>query len=350
MKNIKASDFFVFGFFGYQTNQLDGQTVKTRLIHELFEEKLSGKISFYDTEKFRKNKLSIINAIILLIRYKNVVYLPAYKNIKEFFPLLFFLSKIFHFKIHYFVVGGWLPNFIAKHPFHTKKLKNISGIFVETEKMLSSLKEKGFPNVYWFPNFRHPLETSTNKHFKSNVKLKMVFMSRINKLKGIDEIFRFLDWAKQEEQLYDEISIDFYGPIDNADKDYFYENVKKNLNTSYQGIINPEDVQKTLSQYDLLLFLTRYPGEGCPGAVIDASMAGLTTIATDWRYNKEFVKDGETGFIIPIEDGLESFIERIKLLKNDPVLLNTLKENAFVFSRKFHPYNAWEIIQKQLSN
>ena len=45
----------VLGYFGYNTNQLDGQTVKTRDIYRLVEEQAGGKVDYYDTEDFQFN-------------------------------------------------------------------------------------------------------------------------------------------------------------------------------------------------------------------------------------------------------------------------------------------------------
>ena len=82
------------------------------------------------------------------------------------------------------------------------------------------------------------------------------------------------------------VIIDFYGPVANKDEIFFFEKVSALKNDNYLGKLEPKEVQKVLSQYDVLLFPTRYPGEGCPGAIIDSYMAGLTVLASNWKYNK----------------------------------------------------------------
>ena len=52
----------------------------------------------------------------------------------------------------------------------------------------------------------------------------------------------------------------------------------------------------------MMLFPTFYEGEGFPGVFIDAFIAGLPVIASDWHYNSEVIKNGETGYIIPTQD------------------------------------------------
>ena len=46
----------VLGYFGLQTNQLDGQTVKTRDLYRLVSQEFDN-VEYYDTEDFKINKL-----------------------------------------------------------------------------------------------------------------------------------------------------------------------------------------------------------------------------------------------------------------------------------------------------
>jgi glycosyltransferase involved in cell wall biosynthesis len=57
-----------------------------------------------------------------------------------------------------------------------------------------------------------------------------------------------------------------------------------------------------LATYDMLLFPTYWKGEGFAGIFIDAFVAGLPMIITDWAHNSQFVKEGETGLFIPVHD------------------------------------------------
>ena len=48
----------VLGYFGYQTNQLDGQTVKTRDVYRLAKEQLTNcDVEYFDTQSLHKSKL-----------------------------------------------------------------------------------------------------------------------------------------------------------------------------------------------------------------------------------------------------------------------------------------------------
>lgn len=347
MKIYRANDFFVFGYFGLVTNQLDGQTVKTRSLHQLFEENLDGRVPFYDTEQLKKNTFSLIPALFRLVRAKHLIYLPAQNNLRYFYPVLFFLSKIFHFEIHYFVIGGWLPNYIEQHNSIRKKLKNIASIFVETNKMLSDLSEKGFKNVFWFPNFRKDTLKPNNR--EGEKMLKLVFMSRVMPLKGVNHIFKMLGQLNSyNTAIYNNIHLDFFGPIDPFYLDEFEKSVAGHENVEYKGVLLPQDITLTLSEYDLLLFPTIYPGEGCPGAIIDSYFSGLPVIATDWKYNKEFVHHNKNGLLISTDNVPRRLLHALSIIGENPKLLEDMKKNAAFKSSKFTSEAAWKIIEDSI--
>jgi hypothetical protein len=114
------------------------------------------------------------------------------------------------------VVGGWLTKFISDKPKLKANLINISNIFSETQLLASELNEQGFKNVSCFPNFRfaNPLELISKEVASSP--LKLVFFSRINKMKGYGTIFELISSG-----LFSNCTIDFYGPIHPPDKEDF---------------------------------------------------------------------------------------------------------------------------------
>lgn len=336
---LKGSDFFAFGYFGLQSGQLDGQTIKTRSIHRLFEEKLGQEVPFYDTETLKKHKLGLLAAILSLIKAKYVIYLPAGRSLKKFFPVLFVLSALFNFRLLYFVVGGWLPKLLLTEVSLKNKLKKIAAIYVETNLMRDNLKKEfDFQNVTVFPNFRFNENRNQEEVRSSEDSFRIVYMSRINKKKGIDFIFSYAGLAPKN------VLIDFYGPIAEEDRDYFELSIKNLPRVSYQGILAPEHIHNTLSKYDLLVLPTQYYTEGLPGAIVDAYFAGIPVVVTKWQYAEEFVIDGQTGFIVPFENGYEKFAGRINQLIDDKELLSKMKQNSKAYSQRFTADHAWKII------
>ena len=332
MKKMKK--ILVIGYFGYNTNQLDGQTVKTRNIYKLLKEQIQEHVDYYDTEDIQYNKLSVFKMFWKAINCRTLFYLPAHNNLKNAFPFLFVLSVIFRFKIHYFVVGGWLREFLANLPIHRFMLKRIDGIHVETKRLLSELREYyHFDNVDVFPNFRFFDFEPERTHSK---KLRIVFMARINKMKGIDWIFE-LAKVIEEKHLGERFSIAFYGPVNEDDKEYFFSNLKKISIAEYKGVLSPDQIYETLSQYDVMLLPTHYYTEGLPGSVVDANISGIPVIVTEWKHSHEYVDDRKNGYIIPFNNGQQTLIEKVLLLEKDRELLQFLQSQALMKRQDFAP-------------
>ncbi|MDE6091305.1 MAG: glycosyltransferase [Duncaniella sp.] len=330
MKNKKI---LVLGYFGYQTNQLDGQTVKTRDIYRLVKEQFpNNKINYFDTQEFKFNKLSIFKMLWMVCRCNRLIYLPANNNLKYIFPLIFVLSRIFRFRIDYFVVGGWLSQYLKNMPVHTWMLKHIAGIHVETKRLKSDLEKVNcLANVDIFPNFRFfdftPKPSNTEK-------LRCVFMARIIKKKGLDWIFNLADYIESH-QMSDKISITFYGQINEPDSDYFLSSIDKYDFITFGGSLQPDEIHKTLNNYDVLLLPTHFYTEGLPWSIVDAYISGIPVIATEWLNAKEFIDDSITGFIIPFENGQNALIEKVILLQQNRELLNEMKSNTLIKRNEF---------------
>ena len=325
----------VLGYFGYETNKLNGQTVKTRDVFRLVEELAGeGAVDYFDTQSLRRNRLLLLQMFWKVMRCNTLFYLPAHNNLRVFFPFIFCLAKIFRVKIHYFVVGGWLREFLGNLPLHRWMLRHIEGIHAETKRLKRELEDYyHYSNVDIFPNFRFfeftPQESESDK-------LRLVFMARVTKKKGLDWIFALADHiaAKGQQAKY---SITFFGPVAVDDRQYFDEKVAQYDFVEYRSTLQPADIHDTLSRYDLMLLPTHYYTEGLPGSVVDAYISGIPVIVTEWKHAREFVDDGKSGYIVPFEGGLPQMIERVEMLCENRELLRQLKANALVKRMEFAP-------------
>ena len=325
----------VLGYFGYLTNQLDGQTVKTRDVYRLAKEQ-SGDytVDYFDTQDLKKDKLLVFRMFWKVIHCDILFYLPAHNNLKVFFPIIFIFSRLFKFNIHYFVVGGWLREYLTKLPIHRSMLSRINGIHAETKRLKKELEDYyGFNNVDIFPNFRF---FEFNPKPSESEKLRIVFMARVIRQKGLDWVFNLADYIS-EHKLKDKYSITFYGPEIDEEKEYFESNVAKYEFVKYMGTLQPSEIYETLSQYDVMLLPTHFYTEGLPGSIVDAYISGIPVIVTEWKHSHEFVEDGESGYIVSFENGLPEMIEKVLLLENDRSLLRRLQDNVLVKRMEFKP-------------
>lgn len=332
----------VLGYFGYNTNQLDGQTVKTRHIYTLAEELVGKKkLYYFDTQKIQFNKLSVFEMVWKVIRCRELLYLPAQSNLKTIMPFLFCLSYVFHFSIHYFVVGGWLREFLANLPIHRCMLRHIVGIHVETCRLRNELESYyHFQNVDIFPNFRF-FEFDSNAMTSSIISinedvrrecrtLKICFVSRVEKSKGLDTLVQVAKILSEKGMSF-QVKIDFYGPK----KDNYFDDYLSSIEMyEYKGIIQSGDVISTLKKYDALIFPSHYEGEGCPGIMVEAFSAALPIIASDWKYNREFVYHGINGFICKTYDA-SAYADAIVKLMDDYSLRERMARQSYLMSERY---------------
>lgn len=334
---------YVLGFFGFRTTLYDGQTIKTRNILELLRDKKL-YVDYYDTQDFRINKRSIFSMFAKVLKCDKLFYLPAHNNLRYIFPIVFLLSKFARADVHYFVVGGWLKEFIENKPFIKFCLSKIKGIHCETLSMKQSLEiDCGFKNVDVFPNFRIHDFVSTVHHEEG--KLRIVFMARILRKKGIDSIFVMGDHIIRN-RLEDKISVDFYGPL--YDREFFEENIVNYRFMRYHGPLEQEKIYATLEKYDVMVFPTHFFTEGLPGSIIDAYISGIPVVATKWKYATEFVIDGQSGFILPFEDDGTILYEKILYLFQNPEILSKMKEGVKKQKYIFSSENAWRLMESYI--
>ena len=325
----------VLGYFGYVTNQLDGQTVKTRDVYRLAKVQLTDcLVEYFDTQELKKNKLLVLKMLGKVMRCDTLLYLPAHNNLKVFFPIIFILSLLCKFKIHYFVVGGWLREYLTNLPMHRFMLGRIKGIHAETKRLKTELEEYyDFKNVDIFPNFRF---FNYNPRSTESDKLRIVFMARITKQKGLDWMFDLADYISTK-GMQDRYSITFYGPMTEEYRSFIEEHVRKYDFVEYRGTLQPEEIYETLSRYDVMLLPTHFYTEGLPGSVVDAYISGIPVIVTEWKHAREFVDDGRSGYIVPFEDGKQLMIDKVMMLEKDRALLQELKKNALAKRTEFAP-------------
>jgi glycosyltransferase involved in cell wall biosynthesis len=80
-----------------------------------------------------------------------------------------------------------------------------------------------------------------------------------------------------------------------------------------------DDVPDLMTASDIFVFTSLAPGEGMPGVLIEAAMAGLATAATRVPGARDVVEEGVTGFLVDIDDQA-GLIDAVRMLVTDPEL------------------------------
>jgi glycosyltransferase involved in cell wall biosynthesis len=182
---------------------------------------------------------------------------------------------------------------------NVKPYANVRKIIVEGKRMEETLRIAGLDNVTTLPNFKPIDFIPVKQPKKSDAPMRFVFLSRIDEDKGCGYINRAAELLN-EKGLADKYVIDYYGAVADRYKEKFTDETNRLPNVEYKGFLNLLDKSnyEVLAGYDAMLFPTFFYGEGFAGIFIDAFIAGLPVIATDWSLNSEIVRDGETGIIV----------------------------------------------------
>lgn len=311
----------VCGHIGIGKSLVNGQTVKTKeLIAELRIILGEEEVCYVDTHNWKRNPLKLIlQSILLMKKSENLIILPAHNGVKIFVPLFSIMNKFYKKKIHYSVIGGWLPNLVERNKWLVTFLRLFNNIFVETNVMLNQLNAIGLTNVQVISNFKK-LEFNDKISIVENYSkpYKLCIFSRIMKEKGvedaIDAVMRIN--SKYNYTIY---TLDIYGPIESSYKNEFEELLKKLPETiKYRGVIERSKSVEIVSKYYLLLFPTRFKTEGIPGTIIDSYAAGVPVVASNWDSANEIIEDKKTGFIFPFNDidGFYTTLDNLSSMSN----------------------------------
>lgn len=343
LKNKRAlAKVSVIGHFGEGLNLLNGQTVKTKIItEELSEELGKNEVVKFDTHgKFAIIKAPFI-AFSALKKAKNVLIFPAHNGVRVYVPLLVFLRRFFpKRKLHYSIVGGWLPKMLEKKKGLLKTLKRFDGLYAETETLKKKLNDLGLCNVSVVPNCKN-LEILTKEQlvYQSGEPYKLCTFSRVMKEKGVEDAVNAVK-AVNEQAGRIVYALDIYGQIDSGETEWF-ENLKSDFPeyVKYKGEVWYDKSTEVLKNYFALLFPTRFYTEGVPGTIIDAYAAGIPVVSARWESFSDIVDDGVTGFGYEFEN-VSDLTRRLVAMAENSETVNKMKADCLKKRNKYLQSNA----------
>lgn len=309
----------VVGVYGEGTEFTTGQAVKCQVVIDwLKKEYGTDEILIVNTYKWKSNPIKMIyKTIKSFVICKNIIIMPAQNGIKVFAVLTDVLNRLFHRKLHYVVIGGWLAEMLLEKKNLKLHLMRFDSIQVETLALLNKLKVLGLTNVHYMPNCRdYKCDNNDEKLINLNQKLKVCTFSRVIKEKGIDDAIAICRKAN-ETLKKDVFELHIYGAIGTEYEDEFKDVIRQNKDiVSYLGVARSKDSVEILKKYFALLFPTYYSGEGFAGTILDGFVARIPIIANDWKYNSEIIKDGENGFIYDYRDVDEAVRKLLEIYYN----------------------------------
>lgn len=332
----------IIGHFGIGLNLANGQTIKTKIVTEAVERYSEEEALIVDAHGGIKAIFPVIlGSLNALKKCKNVILMLTENGLKVSVPILYFFNKFFKRRLHYVVVGGWLPVFLKEKKVLSKCIKSFYMIYVETQNMKTALEKMGFVNVVVMPNCKK-LEIVSELYI-CNKPYKLCTFSRVMKEKGIEDA---VEAVKKANLVLGDIvyTLDIYGQIESQQKEWFYslqENFPEYI--KYGGIVKFSQSSQVLRKYFALLFPTYYEGEGFAGTAIDAFSSGVPVLASDWKYNSEVIKDGVNGALFETRN-IEQLTDKLIEISKKPDEWNNMKSQCIKEANEYRPEKVMSVL------
>lgn len=200
----------------------------------------------------------------------------------------------------------------------------------QTRQLVRVAQEAGISHVRWYPTSR-PMPSSKEGQGKGQKFCRrFLYLGQVRLVKGISEIVQAGERFGQDQH----ISVDVYGTLDfDVGKDFF-SGLQK---VRYCGVMEPQKVVQTLSDYDALLLPSYHPGEGYPGVVLEAYGAGLPVICSRWQALPEIV-DQTTGILVEPKNAEELYMAMKRMIEDEEDyarLKNGVVKKRELFSTKY---------------
>ena len=318
-----------------------GETRKNQLFISRFKELFDAVITV-DTRNWQKRPWVLVRLFFVLLFNRGAkVVISASGAASYLISFLHYIPLKKH--VYFWVIGGNLHVKVQNGHYKLNALKSLQAILVEGKSMVAALNEVGLTNVIYVPNAKPITFTPVLTPNREEALYRFVFLSRIHPHKGVKEICDAVNLLNQQ-GLQSRFCVDFYGKVEPDFERDFGCMIAASPNMSYKGFLDltTDDGYRQLSSYDAMLFPTYWRGEGFPGVVLDANMAGLPIIATDWNLNKEVVEDGVTGFIIPVHDSQALADCMLKFIREE-VDLMSMKRRCVDYIQQYDVKNVLSI-------
>lgn len=345
--NLNNTKIAVIGNIAGGKPAANGQTVKTRLLVDSLA-RIYGKenIMVFDTFGGVRTLLKVpYIALTALSRCRNVVILPAHNAVRVFVPLLTFLQGLFRDRrVHYVVIGGWLPDFIKDKWLLRRSLHRLFMIYAETHRMERDLTNMGYHNVTYMPNFK-PLEivpeSSLDKKFSEPY--SVCTFSRVWSMKGIADAAEAVMYVNSKLGRI-VFNLDIYGKVEAGEEEWFSSLMGKvSSEVRYKGVVSFDKSVQVLKDYAFMLFPTRCPGEGIPGTIIDAYAAGLPVVSSLYPNFSEIIDEGVTGFGYEFNN-LDAFKSLLLKIAMNPEMIISLKKCCIRKAANYQPDSIVKIL------
>lgn len=165
-----------------------------------------------------------------------------------------------------------------------------------------------------------PKEITENNEKKPGM-LRLVFLGRISKFKGLDLILDALEGLENNSIILDVFGSD---PMDSYSNDC-KSRIKRMPLVTWKGKLHTSEIISTIKNYDALILASTF-SEMSPLVIQEAFAAKIPVIASDVYGNAEQIINNKNGWLFQFNDINELKKVLLRLVEN-PELINESKKN-----------------------
>lgn len=215
------------------------------------------------------------------------------------------------------------------HDFYNFKLAilnyHLTNVFLcHTLTYTNTLKSAGTikPRIDFLPH-GVAVNKLTQPILSENKPLKVITIGRLVKTKGVLLLYEIENLLVTKGIKVEWVIIGS-GVLENELKEQW----KDKTNIIFQTPLRNEDVMNIAKECDVFVSASEFEGYGI--ALLEAMACGLVPIVYELPVGISTLLPAEVGFKVNIPD-IKVFAEKIELLHQDRILLNSMKNNAYAF-------------------
>jgi glycosyltransferase involved in cell wall biosynthesis len=272
-----------------------------------------------------------IRWFLLLVRRENIfihfnISLETRSLLRDT-PLIL-LARLLNRRIVIHLHGGMymgsteLPGWIKRLIVSVLSGKEPKIVLSEKEQDLIAKKFRA-ENIYILPNSVDLCDAKAFKRIWPDPCLpRLLFISRIVKAKGIDDILLALKQLRQTD-----IPFHFTMAGDGEDRNEYVNKFTESLDTqfTYKGVVSGNVKSSLFRECNIFLLPSHY--EGLPVSLLESMSYALVPIVTDVGSIKNVVSDGYNGIIVK-KNSYEDIYNAITRLIREEGLINKMGNNA----------------------
>lgn len=161
--------------------------------------------------------------------------------------------------------------------------------------------------------------------------IPLIYVSRVTENKGIFDLLKAVKTLNKDKNRF---SLDIYGEKQLSKTECINFDGYLDDSIKYRGSLKNEEINKIYCNYSMLVFPTKYYGEGTPGTIIEALISGLPVLISGYSQSSLLVKNNISGLIYDFGD-VNSLIEKLYHVYDNQNLLTSLAKNAYTEGSKY---------------